>query len=99
MSTSAIAVAMATPRGSRASRLNARNPISSRPTTTASVYFVSRPMPMATPSSGQLPRPSAICSARRSTHMVASWSNDTGWNRPLVATSSGEKPTSTPANT
>ncbi len=99
MSTAAIPAASASPRGSSASRLNTRNASRSTARTTASVYLVSSPIPIASPSSGQLPRPSAIRSARSSTTTVVSWSNDTGWKRPLTAITIGEKPTSTAAST
>ena len=57
------------------------------------MYFVSSPMPTATPSSGHEPRPSARRSASQSTTIVVSWSNATGWNSQLVAIAPGENPT------
>ena len=63
------------------------------------MYFVSRPIPAASPSSGQEPRPSARRSESQSTSIVAVWSNDTGWKSPLVATRSGENATATAAST
>jgi len=61
------------------------------------VYFVSSATPAARPTGNQEPRPSASRSASQSTTIVASWSKETGWKSPLVAISSGEKPTATAA--
>ena len=56
------------------------------------MYFVSSPMPAATPSSGHEPRPSASRSASQRTTIVVSWSSATGWNSRLVASIPGDEP-------
>src|SRR5438105_11948768 len=85
------------PREASTSRRQAAKHPSSSTSTRASVYFVSNPTPTARPTASQEPRPSASRSASQSSSIVAAWSKDTGWNSPLVATSSGEKATATAA--
>ena len=70
----------------------------SRTTTSASVYFVSKPMPTATPSKGQEPRPSASRSASQRTIIVVSWSSATGWKSRFVASIAGPNPMITAAS-
>ena len=69
-SAAAIATASGKPHERRTSRRQTRNAAISSTRTTASVYFVSSPIPAATPSSGHEPRPSASRSASQRTTIV-----------------------------
>ena len=62
------------------------------------MYFVSSPMPAATPSSGHEPRPSASRSASQRTIIVVSWSSATGWKSRFVREHPGENPIITAAS-
>ena len=97
-SAAAIATASGKPHERRTSRRQTRNVAISRTRTTAIVYFVSSPMPAATPSSGHEPRPSASRSASQRTTIVVSWSSATGWKSRLVASIPGENPITTAAS-
>ena len=97
-SAAAIATASGKPHERRTSRRQTRNVAMSRTRTTAIVYFVSSPMPAATPSSGHEPRPSASRSASQRTTIVVSWSSATGWKSRLVASIPGENPIITAAS-
>ena len=96
--TAAIATASGKPHVSSTSRRHTRNVAIRSTRTTASVYFVSRPTPAATPSRTHEPRPSASRSASHSTTIVVSWSNATGWKSQLVAIIPGENATRTAAS-
>ena len=97
-SAAAMAAASGKPHERRTSRRQTRNVAMSRTRTTAIVYFVSSPMPAATPSSGHEPRPSASRSASQRTTIVVSWSSATGWKSRLVASIPGENPITTAAS-
>jgi hypothetical protein len=96
-SAAATTTASASPNNRSTSRRQTAKPATSRTRTTARVYFVSRPIPAATPRKSHEPRPSASRNASQRTTIVVSWSNETGWKRPFVATRSGENPTATAA--
>src|SRR5581483_11252550 len=91
--------ARTTPRVVSTSLRQTTNAATSTTSTTASVYFVSKPTPTATPSVSQEPRPSASRSASQSTSIVAAWSNETGWNKPFATSRPGENATATAAIT
>jgi hypothetical protein len=93
-----VATASGQPHERRMSRRQTMNVAMSRTRTTAIVYFVSRPMPAATPSSGHEPRRSASRSASQRTIIVVSWSSATGWKSRLVPSIPGENPIITAAS-
>ena len=88
-STAAIATASGKPHERSNSRRQIANVPMSTTRTTASVYFVSSPIPAATPSRTHEPRPRASRSASQRTTIVVSWSNATGWNSQFVASAPG----------